>query len=253
MMRSKTFARATVAAVVLSILAAAKLVGAPAWPEPGGPPSSGGARPAREDAAGVAAEDASVVRALPVCVASDGWSAGVLGRTVLFRAKRSGRSMTVGYFVYWTTERPWGANLLTYSLLPALLIDAFYTHFLFVFPGAQRFIYGPGDVEGARVVYQQSDDGRWVPVSAAADDSSHAAVALAADGFVDGDGRVVLMTNVWSHQLGAAGARQFAATHRQHVVCYQGQALAPLTADVGRIFRLGSVAQPRRAPPAWSF
>ena len=112
---------------------------------------------------------------------------------------------------------------------------------------------GAGDVEGARVVYRQGDDGRWAPVSAAADDSSHAGVALAARDFVDDGGRAVLMTNVWSHQLGAAGARQFAAHHPRQVVCYGGEALLPLTADVVRTFRLGSAVQPRRAPPAWGF
>src|SRR2546423_157770 len=69
--------------------------------------------------------DDSVVRKLPLCVASESWSAGELGRTVLYRYKREGRTLTVGYFVYWTTERPWGKNLLSYSVLPALFIDAF--------------------------------------------------------------------------------------------------------------------------------
>lgn len=247
MTRSRAFLVLAGAAVALSIIGAAlNLRNVPAWPDPRHdpvPPAS----------ASDGDQDAQIVRALPICIASDGWSAGELGTAVLFRARRSGRTLTVGYFVYWTTERPWGANLLSYSLLPALLIDAFYTHFLFVLPGAQRILYGPGDIEGARVVYRQSDDGRWAPASAAADDSSHASVALAPGDFVDGDGRVVLMTNVWSHQLGAAGARQFAARHRQQVVCYGSEALLPLTADVTRTFRLGSAAQPRRAPPAWGF
>ena len=165
--------------------------------------------------------------------------------------------MTVGYFVYWSTERPWGANLLSYALLPALLIDGFYTHLFFVLPGAQRVLYGPGDVEGVRVTYQQGDDGRWTPVSAVADDAAHHEVALTREDFVDqkgdgdGDGRVVLMTDVWSHQLGAKNARRFAAQHEREVVCYAGDGVAPLGPDVARIFRLGSTGDPRRAPPAW--
>ena len=81
------------------------------------------------------AADANIVRKLPLCVASESWSAGELGHTVLYRYKREGRMLTVGYFVYWTTERPWGKNVLSYSLLPALFIDAFYSHFFFLFPG----------------------------------------------------------------------------------------------------------------------
>src|SRR5215208_3108835 len=48
------------------------------------------------------ADDADIVRTLPVCIASPAWSAGELGRSVLFHARRDGRRMTVGYFVYWT-------------------------------------------------------------------------------------------------------------------------------------------------------
>src|SRR5712671_1000893 len=93
------------------------------------------------------ADEASIVRGLPVCVASQSWSAGELGQSVLFHSKREGRRLTVGYFVYWSTERPWGKNALSYSFLPALFIDAFYSHLFFMFPGAQRFLFGPGDVE----------------------------------------------------------------------------------------------------------
>src|SRR3954466_1791355 len=47
------------------------------------------------------------IRQLPVCVAARSWSAGELGRSILYHYKREGRTMSVGYFVYWTTERPW--------------------------------------------------------------------------------------------------------------------------------------------------
>jgi hypothetical protein len=193
--------------------------------------------------------DDEVVRELPVCIASPIWTAGELGRTVLYHFKREGNRLHVGYFVYWTTERPWGDNALSYAVLPALFVDAFYSHLLFVFPGAQRFIHGPGDVEGARVTYEQRADGRWIPEAVVADDGSEDEVALSPDDFVDDAGRVVLMTRTWSHQLGFKGARQV-ATHGE-VSCYQRNTLAPLTDAIVSAFRLGSPADPRRAPPAW--
>src|SRR5258706_9516528 len=140
---------------------------------------------------GAAADDD--IRRLPVCVASESWSAGELGHTILYRYKREGRTMSVGYFVYWTTERPWGKNALSYAVLPALFIDAFYSHLFFMFPGAQRFIHGPGDIEGARVEYHQDDEGRWAPVSAVSDYSLHWVVTLSSCDFVDVQRRDVLM------------------------------------------------------------
>jgi hypothetical protein len=191
------------------------------------------------------------MRRIPVCVASRSWSAGELGRSILYRYKREGRTMTVGYFVYWSTERPWGKNVLSYSVLPALFIDAFYSHFFFMFPGAQRLIHGPGDIEGARVVYEQQDDGRWTPVSAVGSDGFHREVPLSTDDFVDREGRVVLMTDVWSHQLGAKGARAFAEGPKASVSCYGGDRIAPLTDEIAQMFRLGSPSDARRAAPAW--
>jgi hypothetical protein len=195
--------------------------------------------------------DAEIVKQLPVCIAAESWSAGELGKTVLYRYQRDGRTLRVGYFVYWSTERPWGKNVLSYSVLPALFIDAFYSHLFFMFPGAQRFIHGPGDIEGARVEYHQDDEGRWAPVSAVADDGLHREVPLSPGDFVDGQGRVVLMTDVWSHQLGAKGAREFSEQRKAPLTCFGGDTVAPLTAEVARLFRLGSPGDPRRAPPAW--
>jgi hypothetical protein len=218
--------------------------GAPLWPTPAPPRSF-------VLASANGAEDDEIVRGLPVCVAARSWSAGELGRSVLYHYRREGRTLRVGYFVYWTTERPWGDNALSYTVVPALLIDAFYSHFFFLFPGAQRIIHGPGDIEGARVVYEQGDDGRWTPVSAVADDGLHHEVPLAPEDFVDAEGRVVLMTDVWSHQLGARGARASVERHKGKVVCFGGDSLEPMTAEVAQNFRLGSPSDPRRAPPAW--
>jgi hypothetical protein len=197
------------------------------------------------------APDDNVVRDLPVCIASESWSAGELGSSILYHAKHVGRRLYVGYFVYWTTERPWGKNLLSYLVVPALFVDSFYSHLFFLFPGMQRMIHGPGDIEGARVVYEQSDDGHWAPVSAVADNGMHQEIVLAPDDFIDEQGRVVLMTNVWSHQLGAKGARAFAEGRHDGVVCFQRDRMAPLTERVAELFRLGTAARPRRAPPAW--
>jgi hypothetical protein len=179
------------------------------------------------------------------------WSAGELGRSVLYRVKHVGRELHVGYFVYWTTERPWGKNLLSYLVLPAIFVDSFYSHLFFLFPGLQRVIHGPGDIEGARVVYEQRDNGHWAPVSAVADDGLHQEVVLDPGDFVDGQGRVVLMTDVWSHQLGAKGGRAFVDGRRGNVVCYGHGTLSPMTAQVADSFRLGTTGSPRRARPAW--
>ena len=221
--------------------------GSPSWPCPN-------ASTTLADPSGTTDESVgSIVQRLPVCIASSTWSAGELGRTLLYRAQREGRKLVVGYFAYWSTERPWGNNALSYAVLPALFVDAFYSHLLFMFPGAQYFIHGPGDVEGARVTYEQRDDGEWVPVSAVADDGTHHEVELSPDDFIDSQGRVVLMTGVWSHQLGAKGARKFVEQGGSLLSYVGAGSLEPMTEQIAETFRLGSAADPRRAPPAWKF
>src|SRR4051812_31819992 len=91
------------AATVLSTFACT-----PVWP---GASSAGAPR----------AVDLPSIHARPVCIATEGWSAGELGRTILYRYRREQNRLEVGYFVYWSTERPWGNNALTYALLPALV------------------------------------------------------------------------------------------------------------------------------------
>jgi hypothetical protein len=215
--------------------------GAPSWPAPSfSQVLSAIAAPSEPDV-----DDGTIVKNLPVCISS-AWSAGELGQTVLYRAKREGRTLKVGYFVYWTTERPWGNNALSYTVLPALFIDAFYSHLFFMFPGAKDLIHGPGDIEGARVTYEQNDQGAWVPVAAVADNGFHQEVELAPGDFVDAEGRVLLKTQVWSHQLGATGQHDGDA-----MTCFQGDSLSPMTEQIASAFRLGSPSDPRRAPPAW--
>src|SRR4051812_23887978 len=63
-------------------------------------------------------EDEARVVAQPVCVTARTWSAGALGDTVLYRSRRMGKRIAVGYFVYWSEERPWGSNALSYAVLP---------------------------------------------------------------------------------------------------------------------------------------
>jgi hypothetical protein len=184
------------------------------------------------------------------CVASEGWSAGTLGSVVLYRAQRVGDRVRVGYFVYWSSERPWGNNELTLLVLPALAVDAVYSHFLFVFPGVQRVLYGPGDIEGVLVEYEQ-DDSSLLPVRAFADDATHQPVTLSRRDIAGDEGEVVLMTEAWSHQLGARDAAQ-RARHGHSLRCFEGSALQPMSEEVASAFRLGGEAKPLRARPAWS-
>ena len=196
------------------------------------------------------ADDAAVVEQ-PVCVAARSWSAGSLGDTVLYRARRVGRRIAVGYFVYWSEERPWGNNFVSFAVLPALATDAVYSHFLYVFPGLKDVLYGPGDIEGAQVEYEQRDDGSLDVVEGRADDGNHGPVLLSRSDLLDAQGRVVLLTDVWSHQLGAHGGAQFANRAGQPLKCYAKAALQPMTEVVARAFRLGNERDPLRGNPAW--
>jgi hypothetical protein len=197
-----------------------------------------------------AGDDARVVEQ-PVCVAARSWSAGALGDTVLYRARRVGNRIRVGYFVYWSEERPWGDNSLSYTVLPALAVDAVYSHFLYVFPGLKDALYGAGDVEGVQVLYEQRADGSLDVVSGHADDGNHEPVALSRADLLDEKGRVVLLTDVWSHQLGAHGGGKFADRSPAALKCYAKSSLRPMTEGVARAFRLGTDREPLRANPAW--
>lgn len=226
----------------------------PSWPAPRLPVRNAHASilPQRVARSGVASGGSEVtpedelVKTTALCVGSSVRSAGRLGETVLYRYHRDGDELYVGYFVYFSTERPWGDNALTRQVLPALAIDAFYSHFLFVFPGAQRVLYGPGDIEGALVRYR-IEAGRLVPLGALADDEGHQRVRLNGAELSAPGGRVVLLTETWSHQLGGHAAAQRA----QDVTCFDGARLEPLSPAVAQAFRLGSEGAPRRAKPAW--
>ena len=196
------------------------------------------------------ADDARVVEQ-PVCVGGRSWSAGSLGDTVLYRTRRVGNRIAVGYFVYWSEERPWGKNVVSYTVLPALAVDGVYSHFLYIFPGLKDALYGSADVEGVQVLYEQRPDGSLEIVSGRADDGNHAQVLLSRADLLDSKGRVVLLTDVWSHQLGAHGAASFADHSAPVLKCYSKSSLQPMTELVARAFRLGNERQPLRANPAW--
>ncbi|HEX3776241.1 MAG TPA: hypothetical protein VHV51_17335 [Polyangiaceae bacterium] len=197
-----------------------------------------------------APESAGIV-AQPVCVGARSWSAGALGDTVLYRSEQVGRKLEVGYFVYWSEERPWGQNFFSYTALPALAMDAVYSHFLYVFPGLKDALYGPGDVEGAMVEYEVRDDGSLAVLRGVADDASHRQVLLSRADLLDSKGRVVLLTDVWSHQLGSHGGGVFGDTRNKDLKCYRGSALQPMNERIARVFRLGSERDPHRGNPAW--
>ncbi len=192
-----------------------------------------------------------LIRQRPICIVSTQSWAGDLGKSLLYRVSRSGAErVIVGYFAYWTTERPWGDNSLTRWLLPAVAIDGFYSHLLFVLPGVQRLLYGPGDVEGVRVTYRLTAPDHMVPVSIVADDDRHQEVTLDVAESVDDKGRIVVLNDVWSHQLGgkqAASSARGGASQR----CFNGDSLRAMTREVVSAFRLGSNKDPRRAGPAW--
>lgn len=197
------------------------------------------------------ADDEALIRQQPICIGSSTWSWGTLGDVVLFTHVRHGNELRVGYFVYWNAERPWGTNALTYSLLPALAIDAVYSHFLFVLPGVRHMMYGAGDIEGAAVIYEQTASGTLTPQSGLADDYHHHAVTLSRADLAMTNGNVSLMTNFWSHQLGARGASAYAENPDSNVRCFSGPSLQPLTRGVAERFRIGSAEHPLRGRPAW--
>jgi len=165
--------------------------------------------------------------------------------------RRQGNRLTVGYFVYWSEERPWGNNSLSYTVLPALAVDAVYSHFLYVFPGLKDAMYGAGDIEGVQVSYEQRPDGSLEVVTGRADDGNHGAVELSRADLLDEKGRVVFLTDVWSHQLGAHGAATLADSAQLELKCYEKSSLRPMTECVAAQFRLGSEREPRRGTPAW--
>jgi hypothetical protein len=190
------------------------------------------------------AEEAAIERK-EICVGSTVASAGDLAEDVYYRAAiaPSGQ-VIVGYFVFFSEERPWGNNWLTWTVLPALAVDLVYSRALMVMPGLQRALYGKGDVEGVRIVYDVGRDGALVVDHAVADDGTHDPVRLERkDLFAVDPTRPVVYTDVWSHQLGARGATS--AKDFAYLRCYRPGHIFPLPDTVASDFEIES-----RAPPA---
>ena len=184
------------------------------------------------------AEQAEIERE-PVCVGSSVKSAGNLSDVLYYRAVAlpDGR-VEVGYFAFYSEERPWGNNWLTWSVVPALAVDLVYSRALLVAPGLQRALYGAGDVEGVGVVYDRLADGTLHFDHALADDGTHDSVALSREQvFALDHNRPTFYSEVWSHQLG--GHRAHARSDLSYERCY-GEGFDPPPP------RVGSSCVPRR-------
>src|SRR5262249_39308288 len=160
---------ATASILVLCLLLQAH---PPSWP------SSARAQVPAPRASIEAQSDADRIADQPVCVGSRVWSAGELAPTIAYRLRRVGDRLFVGYFACWSTERPWGNNVLTYTVLPALVVDGVYSHFLFGFSGVRDAMYGPEDVEGVTVEYRDRPGSTLQVVGGVAEDGIHGTVHL---------------------------------------------------------------------------
>lgn len=180
----------------------------------------------------------------PICVGSTVRSAGALGDALFYRHERlpDGR-LAIGYYAFYSDERPWGNNWLTWLLLPALAIDVVYSRALLIAPGLQRAAYGKGDVEGFRVIYEVDEASHLKAVEAFADDGYHRPERLKrADLFSIDPAKLTVYTDTWNHHLGAKGSTSGDLVSRR---CYGPGSIRPLTQAVAREFHLE-----RRALPA---
>ena len=129
-------------------------------------------------------------------------------------------------------------------MLPAVALDLVYSRALFVAPGLQRALHGKGDVEGVRVFYDVVD-GELRVDRAVADDGTHDEVELSrADLYALDPARVVVYSDVWSHQLGGKGARN--KDDLAYLRCFKGDRIQPLPDTIAREFN----AVEGRAGPA---
>jgi hypothetical protein len=181
----------------------------------------------------------------PVCIGSSVASAGTLSDVLYYRATAtSDGHVRVGYFAFFSEERPWGNNWLTWSVIPALAVDLVYSRALLVAPGVQRAMYGAGDVEGVEVVYDVTPDGSLRVDHAVADDRTERPITLTRDdAYALDPKRPTFYSEVWSHQLGGRGLQS--PTELAYVRCYEGDSIRPLAESVAGAFRVE-----RRAGPA---
>jgi hypothetical protein len=187
----------------------------------------------------------AAIESQPVCIASSVASAGELADVLYYRAAAtSDGRVKVGYFAFFSEERPWGNNWLTWSVLPSLAVDMVYSRALFVAPGLQRALYGPGDVEGVAVVYDVAPDGTLRLDYAVADDrDEQPTTLLRGDAYALDPARPTFTTDIWSHQL---GYKARAGEHLAYRRCYEGDSIRPLPDGLARDFRVDE----NRAGPA---
>lgn len=179
-----------------------------------------------------------------ICVGSAVKSAGKLADNLYYRAARlpDGR-LVVGYYAFFSEERPWGNNWLTWTLLPAIAVDMVYSHGLFLAPGYQRAASGKADVEGFRVFYDVQDDGTLKVQRAVADDVSHSPVYLPALDVMRLDPeRPTFYSTVWSHQLGGRGVKK--TSDLAYVKCFTQGRVRPLPEAVAAEYGLDHRARP---------
>ncbi len=182
----------------------------------------------------------------PVCIGSSVRSVGDLSDILYYRATatRDGR-VSVGYFAFYSEERPWGNNWLTWTLLPALAIDMVYSRAFWIAPGLQRAMYGAGDIEGISIVYARDAHGGLQVDHALVDDGGHHLLQLSRAQVLALDPlRPTFYSDVWSHQLGgrAVGSRRDLVDDH----CYADDAIRPLPDSVALAFGVDK----DRAPPA---
>jgi hypothetical protein len=224
--------RSGLLAAVALALSAASCAGGGALPGP--------AAPRREPASGPEA----AIEAQEICIGSSVASAGRLADVLYYRAAAhdDGR-IAVGYFAFFSEERPWGNNWMTWTVIPALAVDLVYSRALLVAPGIQRAMYGKGDIEGVRVIYDVGESGELSVYRATADDGRHRIVELSRDDvFAIDPARPTFYTDVWSHQLGAKGARS--TRDLAYRRCYVGDRMRPLPESLVREFNLANRAKP---------
>jgi hypothetical protein len=189
----------------------------------------------------------ATIEAQPMCIGSAVMSAGKLSDVLYYRAVAlDSEHVAVGYFAFFSEERPWGNNWLTWSFFPAFAVDLVYSRALFVAPGVQRALYGAGDIEGVGVVYHVEPDGSFTFDHAMADDDKERTVVIPREqAFAVDKARPTFYSQVWSHQLG--GNRAHSAQDLSYVRCYGEGSVRPLPDSLARAFRLDDRD---RAPPA---
>jgi hypothetical protein len=195
------------------------------------------ALPAEPGPRGDRTAEEALIESQPVCIGSTVASAGELSKVLYYRAAHTkDGGVAVGYFAFFSEERPWGNNWLTWSVLPSLAVDMVYSRTLFVAPGLQRALYGPGDVEGVAVTYDLTEDGRLRLDHAVADDHDERPTTLSrAEVYALDPARPTFTADNWSHQLGhrAKPGEQLA-----YVRCYEGDSIRPLPDALAQRFRI---------------